>query len=99
MQKAFLDVFAGFRERADGGALFSDVTIERMSTNRARDTVRLYLNFPTLIPKRRIRSLESELKRRYFPKEGVSVNIIEKFSLTSQFAPEVLFESYKDSIY
>ena len=98
MTKNFLDVFSGFRGKGENTSFLQDVTIERMSTNKNRDTVRLYMNFPTLIPKRRIHALEKQIRKGYFKKKQVRVVIIEKFSISGLFTPKVLYDSYKDSI-
>lgn len=94
-----MDVFSGFQKTGENASFFKDVKISRMSTNKRHDVVRLYLDFPTLIPKRRIRALESQIRKDYFGKEEVCVIIIEHFSLSGQFSPEVVYDSYKDSIF
>ena len=99
MARDFLDVFSGFGDKGENASFFKDVKISRMSTNKRHDVVRLYLDFPTLIPKRRIRALESQIRQDYFGKEKVRVIIIEHFSLSGQFSPEIVYDSYKDSIY
>ncbi|MBR1635042.1 MAG: PolC-type DNA polymerase III [Lachnospiraceae bacterium] len=99
MTRDFLDVFSGFGDKGENASFFKDVKINRMSTNKKHDVIRLYLDFPTLIPKRRIRALESQIRKDYFGKEEVRVVIIEHFSLSGQFSPEVLYDSYKDSIF
>ncbi|MBR1629329.1 MAG: PolC-type DNA polymerase III, partial [Lachnospiraceae bacterium] len=88
----------GFRQEEGAAQKYKDIKIRRMSTNRSRDTIRLYLEFPALIPKRQIRKLESAIKQNYFSAEGVRVIIIERFSLSERFTPEIVYDSYKDSI-
>ena len=96
--KAFLDVFGVFSQDKERARLFSEVKVVRIATNRMHTQIRLYLEFPTLISKRQIRRLETDIKQQYFPGEGVSVIIIERFRLSERFTPEILFDSYKDSI-
>lgn len=98
MTKDFLDVFQSFRDKGENASFFESITVERMSTNKKRDTIRLYLSFPTVIPKRRIKRLESEIRKDYFNHEGVRVIIIERFRISGQFTPKVLYDSYSDSI-
>lgn len=98
MQKNFMDVFGKIDRGGDTEALFKDVVIERMVTNKSHDAIRLYLVFPTLIPRRRIKKLEETISNSYFG-GNVRVIIIEKFKLSKNFSPNSVYDSYKDSIY
>ncbi len=97
MTKPFLDVFTDM-DKGENASMLKDVTISRMSTNKTHDTIRLYLDSPVLIPKRRIRALENALKSKYFAKDAMKVVVIEHFSLSDSYNPRMLYDTYKDSI-
>nr|MCR5054786.1 PolC-type DNA polymerase III [Lachnospiraceae bacterium] len=94
----FSEVFSNLKTDNDLKAYLSDATIKRISTNRDRDSMRIYLHFNTLVPKSRIWKLEEEIRKQYFSKGDVSVRIIESFSLSEAYDAARLFEVYKDSI-
>ncbi len=98
MTKTFFDVFSGFDDTSNNFPYLKDVNISRISTNRSRDTVRLYMDFPTIVPKRQIYSLESQIARQYFDRSSTKIVIIERFFNTSSLAPKSLYDTYKDSI-
>ena len=99
MEKDFFNVFPDLEVDADTRGILAQTKIERISTNVRHDHVRIYAHFSTLIPKRRIRKLEDDIRKKFFPKESVKVVIIEKYHLAGDFLPEVVFNSYRDSIY
>ncbi len=99
MDKDFFSVFPDLEVDADTRQILSQTKIERISTNVKHDHVRIYAHFSTLLPKRRIRKLEDDIRRSYFSKEKIEVNIIERYHLMGDFSPEVVFNSYRDSIY
>ncbi len=95
--KTISDVFPLLKDYdKDGG--FSDACVRKISTNKARDAIRLYIDFSELVPKRRIKKLETDIKERYFTKESIRIIIIEHFNLPDRYTPKILYDSYKDSI-
>ena len=72
--------------------------IQKVSTNRDRSAIRIYLHCDSLVPKRRIWKMEDAIKKQCFAKENVTIHIIESFSLSALYTPEKLYDIYKDSI-
>ncbi|MCR4610880.1 MAG: PolC-type DNA polymerase III [Lachnospiraceae bacterium] len=99
MEKLFFEAFPKLDLDEDLCNVLNDTKVTKVSTNRSRDAVSVYLYCHTLIPKRRIRKLEKEIKSQVFYLDDLNVNIIEKFDLSSQYSVESFFEEYKDSIY
>ena len=81
MGKLFFDVFPDLKIPSDMERLMADVEVTKVSTNRSRDHLRVYLLSSRLIEKNRIFRLEKDIKRQLFPKHELSVKIIEKYNL------------------
>ena len=72
--------------------------IDRVSTSKRKDVLRIYLFSTRLILKTDIRKTEAEIKKQLFPDAVLSVIIQERFELSSQYTPENLMKEYRDSI-
>lgn len=98
MSKAFFELFNNLTVDHDLEEALSDATIDRVSSNRNRDAMRIYMTNDILIPKERIWKLEDEISTQYFSRSHVQVHIIERYHLSDQYTPKRLYEMYKDSI-
>ena len=98
MGKLFFDVFPGLRVQAQIEGLMAGVEVTKVSTNRQKNHLRVYLVSDRLIEKTDIYHLEQDIKQQLFPKHGVAIKIIEKFRLSGQYNPRTLMDAYKDSI-
>lgn len=98
MEHSFEALFSNVKLDKDLVRAMEGATVLRVSTNRDRSGMRIYLNLNTLVPKRRIWKLEEEIKKQCFPKENLRIHIIESFSLSSLYTPQKLYEAYQDSI-
>ncbi|MBO6215350.1 MAG: PHP domain-containing protein, partial [Lachnospiraceae bacterium] len=77
-----------------------EVTIDRITTNKNHDAIRIYMSCPKLIRKSRIYRLEDEIGRLLYPGKRTKGHIVETFLLPEgQFTPESLFSEYSDSIW
>lgn len=99
MDKGFQEIFPTLQLDNDLRQALKDAIVTRVSTNRDRSAMRIYLCMKSLVPKRRIWKLETEIKRQCFAKENVRIHVMESFSLSSLYTPEKLYEAYKDSIF
>ena len=99
MAKAFQELFSNLKLSAGLTGLLENAQIERVTTNRQHDVMRIYLSFQDLIPKRRIWKLEKAIASQYFKEQQVDVRIIERFHLSEAYNAKNLFASYRDSIY
>ena len=99
MANRFFELFTNFTIDADFRGILEETIVEKVSVNRNRDAMRIYLTFNTLVPKRRIDKLEKEIKRQLFRRDHMTVYIMESFRLSSLYNSENLFEEYKDSIF
>ncbi len=98
MSKLFFDVFPDLRVPSEMEHLLAEVEVTKVSTNRQRDRLRVYLLSSRLIEKNRIFRLEKDIKKQLFPNHELSVKIIEKFRLSGQYNPQKLMMVYRDSL-
>nr|MCR5545795.1 hypothetical protein [Lachnospiraceae bacterium] len=98
MEKDFLEIFS----RIDDDSLnpiLKSAKIIRISTNKTKDKMRIYLRFNSVVPKQSIWKMEKAIKQEYFQHENMQINIIESFQLSDVYTSESLFDMYKDSIF
>ncbi len=98
MSKLFFEVFPDLKVPSGLENLMTEVEVTKVSSNRKRDHLRVYLLSSRLINKGNIYRLESDIRRQLFPNHDISVKIIEKFQLSGQYNPRKLMDVYKDSV-
>ena len=98
MEKNFAQVFPTLKLNKELQNLFSEVLVERVSTNRQKDFLRIYLRSDHLLPKENVYAVEKEIKKQLFPKVPMTVKIQERFELSAQFNVRTLLDAYRDSI-
>ncbi|PNV63959.1 PolC-type DNA polymerase III [Clostridium sp. chh4-2] len=98
MAKSFLEVFPDLHITDEVRELLNLVQVDKISTTRDRSSIRIYIVSPRLIHKQNIYGLETGIKNQLFPGKQLSIKIIEKFHLSSQYTPQKLLKVYKDSI-
>ena len=96
--KTFLEVFPDLHIAEKVRGLLEMVGIEKISTNRDRSVIRVYIDSPRLMHKQSIYDLEKGIKEQLFPGKRVTIKILEKYHLSSQYTPEKLMNVYRDSI-
>ncbi len=72
--------------------------MEKISTTKRKDYLRIYLRSSRLIMKKDVLTTETEIKRQLFPSANMFIKIYEKFELSAQYTPEKLMDVYRDSI-
>ena len=98
MEKKFFEAFPNLKLEGVQKDLFEQVTVEKITATKHKDLLRIYIYSERLIEKESIYSVEKEIKRQFFPKEYIVIKIYERFSLSGQYNPERLMETYKDSL-
>ena len=98
MNTKFEEVFPTLKLDKELTSLFSDVSIERVTTNRQKDFLRIYLFSTHLIIKEKIYAVEQQIKKQLFPQNAMTIKIQETFELSSQYNISTLMDCYKDSI-
>ncbi|SDX93903.1 PolC-type DNA polymerase III [Lachnobacterium bovis] len=98
--KKFFDVFPTLKIKDNSvNALMTEAVVTKVSANRDNSRIRIYLHSTRLIFKKDLHLVESEIKNQLFPKNSIEINIIEKFTLSSQYNAQKLFDIYKESIF
>ena len=85
MNKLFFEVFPDLKVASGLENLMTEVEVTKVSSNRKRDHLRVYLLSSRLINKGNIYRLESDIRKQLFPNHDISVKIIEKFQLSGQY--------------
>ena len=98
MGKSFFDVFPALKLDDNIREIMEQTTVEKVSTTRKQDFIRIYLSSSKLIDKADILKTEAGIKKQFFAGQDLTVKIYEKFSLSAQYTPSNLIELYKDSI-
>ena len=98
MGKPFFEVFPSLKLNKAIHDIMEQSDVERISANRRKDFLRIYLYSERLIEKDDIWTVEREIKKQLFPNVNIVVKIYERFMLSSQYTPEKLMTIYRDSI-
>ena len=98
MEKHFTEVFPPLHIEQPLTELLEQVRVERVTSNRAKTHIKVYLTSGKLIHKEQIFHLEQTLKKQLFGKNPIELKIIEHFRLSSQYTPQKVLELYRDSI-
>ena len=99
MAKAFFDVFPSLQLEGDLKEIIQETQVEKVSTTKKQDFIRIYLTSNVLIDKSFILKTEREIKRQFFKNEDLTVKIYEKFNLSAQYNPKTLMDIYQESIF
>ncbi|MCH4192320.1 MAG: PolC-type DNA polymerase III [Butyrivibrio sp.] len=98
MAKPFFDVFPTLKLDGRMKELMNEVEVDKVSTTRKQDFIRIYLSSNRLIEKADVWKAEKEIKKQFFGSADLTVKIYERFHLSAQYTPQNLMEIYEDSI-
>ena len=98
MSKQFFEVFPTLQLDKKMRTLLESTVVERVTSNRAKDMLRVYLQSDHLLQKELIWEVENEIKKQLFPSHQMEIKIQEKYALSSQYTLENLMAAYRDSI-
>ncbi|MCR5459276.1 MAG: PolC-type DNA polymerase III [Acetatifactor sp.] len=96
--KAFFEAFPNVQLPQNLHNLMAQTNIEKITTTKAKDFLRIYLVSRNLIDKRDVYKVEKEIRRQLFPGISIGVKIYERFELSAQYTPEKLLDVYRESI-
>lgn len=96
--KYFVEVFPTLQLENRIKDLFEQVSVERISSTKKKDILRIYIACDYLIEKEIIIEIEEAIKKQLFPGINMKVKIYERFHLSSQYNPKKLTEIYRNSI-
>ncbi len=98
MSKTFFQVFPTLEVEKRIKRLLENTKVERVTSNRARDFLRIYLVSDHLVQKPDLWEVEKLIQKQLFPNLSMTVKIQEKFYLSHQYTLKNLMEEYKKSI-
>ena len=98
MSKQFFEVFPTLQLDKKMKTLLENTTVERVTSNRTKDLLRVYLVSDHLLQKNLIWDLETLMKSQLFPYQQMEIKIQEKYTLSSQYTLENLMNAYRDSM-
>ena len=98
MNKKFFEVFPTLQLDKKLKALLESTEVERVTSNRAKDMLRIYLQSDHLLQKETVWEVEEKIRGQLFPSHPMEIKIQEKYVLSSQYTLENLMESYRESI-
>ncbi len=98
MQKSFSEVFPTLDLPEELIGLLEFVRIDRVTLNRNRDFMRIFLESDKLIDKKYIFELERAITDQLFSDVVMTVKVIERFHLSKQYTPRNLMTVYEGSI-
>ena len=98
MSKPFFEVFPTLKVNDRLKMMFTGVEVMKVTTNSARDFIRVHIFSRHLIQKKSIYDMEAMLKEQLFSMTRIQVQILEDYELSQQYTPENLMNEYYDSI-
>ena len=98
MSKPFFEVFPTLKLDTGLHDLFERVTVEKVTSTKRKDFLRVYIASEHLIAKEDVYRVEREIGRQFFPNMPVTVKFYEHFTLSSQYDPQKLMDAYGESI-
>ena len=82
--RAFLEVFPTLNVTENLRGLLEMVQVERVSINRDRTRISVYIESPRLMPRQNIEKMEEGIRSQLFPQKNVQIRIYEKFRLSGR---------------
>ncbi len=98
MLKSFYDVFPTLDLSEQARCIMEYTQVSRVTMNRERTFMRIYLESDKLIYKKHILEIERAVEDQLFSDVVMTVKVIEKFHLSKQYTPRKLMAVYEDSI-
>ncbi len=98
MGKSFYEVFPALSLDSHTSEMMEQTMVEKVSTTRKQDFIRIYISSNKLIEKTDILKTENCIKKQLFGNQDITIKIYEKFSLSAQYTPENLLDIYRESI-
>ena len=98
MEKRFFNVFPDLKLNRELTELFGLVEVLKITTNKDKSSIRIYILSSRLIDKKTLQYVESQIEEQLFNGLNIKVYFMEKFTLSGQYNVENLFEIYNESI-
>ena len=97
MSKPFFEVFPTLKVDSELRSTFEPVEVSKVSTNSARDFIKVHLVSRYLIKKKYVYEVERRMKEQLFGSSYIRIEVEEQYDLSEQYTPENLMDEYFDS--
>ena len=97
MAASFFEVFPVLKLNRVMTDLLEEAIVEKVAASQAKNRIRVYLCSPRLIAYSDIRNLERQIKDQLFENTEVSVDVVDRYTLSEQYTPERLMSIYFES--
>ena len=98
MSKSFFEVFPTLKLDTGLKDLFENVAVEKVTSTKRKDFLRVYIASEHLISKEDVYRVEKEIGKQFFPKMPIVVKFYERFHLSGQYDAGKLMDAYGESI-
>ncbi len=98
MSKPFFDVFPTLKLDTGLHDLFESVAVEKVTSTKRKDFLRVYIASDHLIQKEDVFRVEREIGKQFFLNMPITVKFYEHFTLSAQYDPQKLMDAYGESI-
>ncbi len=96
--KRFPEVFPNLKLDQELAELMAGVRVLRVTTNREKTRLRVYILSDHWIHKKKIYELEKQIRQQCFDGFNMEVTIVERFSLSGQYTPKNFLKAYRASM-
>ncbi|MBR6003562.1 MAG: PHP domain-containing protein, partial [Lachnospiraceae bacterium] len=97
--KAFLEVFKTLDLKKGLREIFDDVMVSKVSSNKQKDVLKIYIQSTHIIPKKDIYAVIKEIKKQLFESSLIDIRIIEEYRLPENYTVKLIMDEYMESIY
>ena len=94
MGKPFFEVFPSLKLEQKIHDIMEQAEIEKVSSTKKKDFLRIYIKSSRLIAKEDIWYTEQAIKDQLFPNIGMIIKFYERFELSAQYTPQKLMDAY-----
>lgn len=98
MSKPFFEVFPTLKIDSGLRNTFETVEVSKVTTNSARDFIKVHLVSRYLIQKKYVYEVERRMKEQLFGRSYIRIEVEEQYDLSEQYTPENLMNEYFDSL-
>jgi len=99
MFKTFPEVFSELKLDNEINNLLKETLVTKVSTNRERNFLRVYIKSNHIIEKKVLYQLENQLNKQLFHGSYKEISIIDSYELSSQYNLSNLYPEYLESMH
>lgn len=98
MNTGFFTVFPVLNLDSECAGWFADVAVEKVTASKSKQLIKVYVESSRLIPRNIVKTVEREIKQQLFGRAETKIQLKERYYLSEQHTPEVIFGMYYEAI-